>query len=246
MSYDLIETTYADVPQEILAAYDRKYSGILDDVGGTNWITFANSRFHVKSGGQDTVLQTPHLDVVIFATTSANHKVWYQAGYNASQPYGVGPTAVWMEGGPIPSNVPEWVWKTKKQTGQGEVNHFQYRRRLAVALCGSDGGHPIPDLDTIYGMDISGASLFGKSVQPYYTGTALFEWFKNNNLHLPAVPVRVVFKHDATVPTLRFAPFTRADGRPWIFPSDELARIFTRAVGSEVERYLDQIGRAHV
>jgi hypothetical protein len=237
------------LPSSGLDALRKKYLESHGDpfasLGGIrNFVTFGGKEFNLNRGGVVTTAPGKVLDVAVLAANPRNHRIWYEKDYNPKSPTAEAPTAIWMEGDALPANVPEWVVTQKVIKGGYEVNHYQVRRRLVVALIaeGSNGAR-LPNLDEPFIMDITGMSLFGKpklaTPVPHFSFTGLKEYCDRHSVILPEIPLRLVFTSNS-VPQLAFIPFVRGQS-PFFFQGEVAAAIIARGLESDVVQALNPI-----
>jgi hypothetical protein len=218
--------------------------------GGARFLSYKNSRFHIKDGGVDVVYKEADgkadamfMDLIVLNSGRTHHCVWYDRPYDDKTASTDKPAAVWWSDAPAPPHVPEWVTKSKDPKG---YLHFQYRLRLVVLPVRVDSKLNIEfNLDNFCVTDLASQSLFGKADHnnslPFMT---LAGMIGRSGCNFPDLIIRAYFDTTKSTPALRFTiPLVDpATGGLRLLQQNLREILYKKAVSPEVVRWLDPVG----
>lgn len=208
-------TALAPTPAELMNQLAGTFGQVEQDLAtGIRRITFSGKNFTFCEGNNKTVhmlngAPAPWLDIVIINMAPDRHCIWYAKDFDPRNPSDSPPDAVWLQKQGAPPNVPAYVTTTKRVKDGVEMNHFQLNQRVVVALLKQDyeGGPTYIDTKNLWGMDISGMSIFTKQeTPPAYTFQGLLREAQRLGTFCSRFAVRMIFAPGISVPVVRFSP----------------------------------------
>src|SRR5690606_35475797 len=187
--------------------------------GGLNKISLKQSRFRMVVGGQEQIIPSLSIDMVLVRVNDGINKTWYEKEWNPNEEAGLPDCS--SDDGIVPrADSPkkqcdtcaacprnQWGSKINRQTG-AKGKECQDTKRMAIMPPGSDGRYAHAD-----------ASLFQLAVPPASLGD--FGGFVRNLAAMPTpagynmVVVEVSFDPQVTFPKILFKPKRWLDNDEW-------------------------------
>lgn len=209
-------------------------------------LSFANNAFHIRDGkSKQTLLNDKgspqqNLSLVVLNVAPASFCSWWEDGYTPGS--NTPPTAVWIQDGPLPPNVPDWVINTKKEERGKLFKHYSVKRRAVVALVGrsQDGKSVVVETETPYVVDIGESSMFMPDAPPLYSFLGFLKLCQSYNTFPFSMLIQLQFDYTGkgAPNTIRFSPFA-PDGNIKFFDKALFDRLRQVAASSEVTRLLE-------
>lgn len=234
------------LPQEMRAMLAQAFAPAMDSFGSNfNRISLKGSRIHMIVGGQEVRLESNALDFVILGISTEQYCVWYKDKYKPGEDDGKAPDAIWAQNEPAPSNVPAAAL-LKDADGR---NQYALRRRLVIAAFDTNKstGEYFLDLETLFVFDVGGMSTFGDDLQIQGAGfgkahslSNYMQWMKNTGMYPCAMPTKIIFDTNQSVPVVRFIPaVNNQTGQVAVLPPDMFATVVAKAVEPSTLELLD-------
>lgn len=205
--------------------------------GGVNKISLKQSRFRMVVGGQEHVIPTMELDLVIVRVNEGISKTWYEKEWNpneeagapeCSSDDGISPRAdsPKKQCGPdgLCANCPQNQWGSKINRITGEkVKACTDTKRMAIMAPGADGRYSNRESD-LYQLSVPPASL--KDFGGFVRGLAAMPTPAGYNM----VVARIGFDPAVSYPKILFKPVRWLENDEWeavrgLYDAEETQRV---------------------
>lgn len=222
------------LPEEFRNAFADTFGGAMMSFNSPfNSLSIKGSRFRLKVGGTETVLERPNLDILFLGIAKENHNVYYKGKYVEGQD-DVKPDAVWSANEPHPANVPA---SALVKNAEGYLGYATRRRAVFVVV---DTAAGTIDFDNLIVFDVNAKSTFGDAIQASnaFGLGGYIQHLKGFGVYPAMLLTRIVFDTRESVPAVRFIPDYK-DGKPNILPAPMLAKVVEVINKGDVAKLLD-------
>lgn len=222
------------LPEEFRTAFADTFGGAMMSFNSPfNLLSIKGSRFRLKVGGSETVLERTTLDIIFLGIAKENHNVYFKGKYVEGQD-DVKPDAVWSANEKPPSNVPASALVKNHEGYLG----YATRRRAVFAVADTENGKI--DFDNLIVFDVNAKSTFGDTIQSAnaFGLGGYIQHLKSFGIYPAMLLTRIVFDTRESVPVVRFIPSYK-DGKPNVLPPEILAKVVEVINKGDVAKLLD-------